>query len=109
MSADIPLAEAMLCWNHGFQGATPSCIVVRHPDYNDASADYQSSVGACFADWRTKDAKGQKLQLMIEAWHIAAFYAVPIAQVHQALLVIPEYRSMLADDCLPRQFASERQ
>jgi hypothetical protein len=109
MSADVPIADAMLCWNSGLHGETPGCIVVRHPDYNDASEDYSSSVGACFADWRGRDTRGQQLQLIIEAWHIAAFYAVPIEQVHQALLVIPEYRSMLADDCLPRQFISERQ
>ncbi len=109
MSADIPIADAMLCWNSGFNGDTPGCIVVRHPDYNDASEDYSSTVGACSAGWRKRDTRGQQLQLMVEAWHIAAFYAVPIEQVHQALLVIPEYRSMLADDCLPRQFASERQ
>jgi hypothetical protein len=51
---------------------------------------------------------GQKLQLMIDAWDIAAFDGVPIDAVHKALLVIPEYRSMLADDCLPREFRHER-
>lgn len=108
MSGDIPLANAMLCWNHGLRGATPDCKVVRHPDTVGASDPYQSSVGACFMDWRKKDATGQKLQLMIDAWHVATFYNVPISMVHEALLVIPEYRSMLADDCLPKQFAHER-
>jgi hypothetical protein len=109
MSRDIPLATAMLCWNHGFKGATPNCEVVLWPDKAGASDPYQSSVGACFSDFRKMDARGQKLQLMIDAWHVAAFYDVPIAMVQEALLVIPEYRSMLAEDCLPRQFAHERQ
>ncbi len=109
MSRNIPLANAMLCWNNGFHGATPSVAVVRWPDETGASDPYQSSVGACFGDFRNKDGRGQKLQLMIDAWHVSAFYDVPIEMVHQALLVIPEYRSMLADDCLPPQFRFERE
>lgn len=108
MTADIAIREAMLCWNRGTHGQQPGCIVVRHPDRRGASDDYSSSVGACFADWRKMDTRGQKLQLLIEAWHVAAFHAVPIEMVHQALLVVPEYRDMLASDCLPRQFAYER-
>lgn len=108
MSTDIPLANAMLCWNHGFHGAQPGFKVVRHPDRVGASDPYQSSVGACFSDWRKKDERGQKLQLMIDAWHIVAFYDVPVELVREGLLVIPEYRDMLADDCLPKQFRGER-
>lgn len=107
MSCDVPLDKAMLLWNSGLNGGTPACVVrpLGHDDYYR----YGSQAGACFSDFRKLDARGQKLQLMIDAWHIAAFYDVPIAMVQEALLVIPEYRSMLADDCLPRQFAHERQ
>lgn len=105
---DVPIRDAMLCWNAGFDGATPGFAVVRHPDYDDASSGYSSSVGACFMDWRKKDERGQKLQLLIDAWHIVAFYQVPIEMVRDGLLVIPEYRDMLAFDCLPEQFRSER-
>ncbi|MFC0304410.1 hypothetical protein ACFSTI_29375 [Rhizorhabdus histidinilytica] len=55
------------------------------------------------------DDRGQKLQLMIEAWHVTAFHDIPSEKVHEALLVIPEYRSMLADDCLPDQYRHERE
>ena len=105
---DIPINDAMLCWNHGFNGNTPGFAVVQHPDHHDRSAPYQSSVGACFMDWRKKDERGQKLQLMIDAWHIAAFYDVPIEMVREGLLVIPEYRDMLASDCLPAKYRDER-
>lgn len=103
---DVPLANAMLLWNSGLNGGTPACVVrpLGHDDYYK----YGSSVGACFTDFRKLDARGQKLQIMIDAWHVAAFYAVPVEVVHQAMLVIPEYRSMLADDCLPKQFRHER-
>lgn len=108
MSQDIPLSNAMLCWNNGFHGATPSVAVVRWPDKIGASDAYQLSVGACFTDFRSKDERGQKLQIMIDAWHVAAFYDVPVAMVHEAMLVVPEYRDMLADDCLPSQYRHER-
>lgn len=66
------------------------------------------TVGACFTNWRAKSKKDQQHQLMIDAWHATAFYGVPAAMVHEGLLVVPEYRDMLADDCLPREFAHER-
>ena len=106
--SDIPLGEAMLCWNPGFGGAEPSFRVFHHPDRSGNTKAYQMSVGACFANWRELDDDARKLQLMIDAWHIAAFYEVPIGLVRDGLLVIPEYRSMLADDCLPQEFRHER-
>lgn len=106
---DVPLENAMLCWNSGFRGATPGFKVVEHPDERGASDPYQSSVGACFAGWREKGEQGQKLQLLIDAWHIVAFYEVPVEIVREGLLVIPEYRDMIAHDCLPKQFRHERE
>lgn len=109
MTADIPLREAMLCWNNGFHGNVPGFAVVRHPDDAGKSDPYQSSVGACFSSWRDKDTRGQKLQLMIDAWHIVSFYDVPVGMVREGLLAIPEYRDMLASDCLPERFIAERE
>lgn len=103
MAADIPLSEAMLCWSRG--GAVR---VVEHPDERGLSDDFDSSAGACYAYWRGQSPDRMRLQLLIDAWHVSAFYDVPVAEVHKALLVIPEYRSMLADDCLPREFRHER-
>lgn len=106
MNADVPIAVAMLLWNEGTKGSTPACVVrpLGHDDYYQ----YDTMVGACFSDFRELDTRGQQLQLLIEAWHAVTFHAVPSKMVHQALLVVPEYRSMLANDCLPRQFAAER-
>ncbi|MES2497108.1 MAG: hypothetical protein V4618_13420 [Pseudomonadota bacterium] len=101
---DVPLNDAMLCWTGGEKAA-----VLLHPDRTGASYAYGSSVGACFSNWREKDTIGQQLQLMIDAWHIVAFYDVPAETVHRALLVIPEYRSMLAGDCLPEAYRHERE
>lgn len=104
---DVPIAEAMLLWNSGLNGGTPAAVVrpLGHDDYDV----FTYSSGACWMRWRTSSVKEQKLQLMVDAWHVAVFYAVPIEAVHEALLVIPEYRDMLADDRLPVRFAHERE
>lgn len=103
MSSDIPLSESMLCWSTG-----GPVRIVEHPDQADLSDSYEKTAGACYAYWRGLTPDRMRLQLLVDAWHAAAFYDVPIKDLHAALLVIPEYRSMLADDCLPRQFSHER-
>jgi hypothetical protein len=107
---DIPLSEALLLWNSGLNGGEPAFAVrpLGHDDYYR----YQSQVGACFASWRDKaDQPGPALlaQAMVELWHIAAFYAVPIELIHQGMLVVPEYRAALAEDCLPQEYRHERE
>lgn len=109
--ADIPMKDALLLWN------TPLCenhepaFAVRplgHPDYNR----YDMQNGACFLSWREVAERPKPAllcQMMVELWHIVAFYRVPIEMVHEAMLVVPEYRNMLADDCLPEQWRFERE
>lgn len=104
---DIPLADAVLLWNSGFDGAQPAFIV--RPLGHDDHYAYDSQVGACFANWQAMDDQRRRLQLMVDAWHIVAFYEVPVEMVKSGLLVIPEYRDMLANDCLPKQFQHERE
>jgi hypothetical protein len=100
---DVPLSEAMLVWTRGEKVG-----VVPHPDRAGYSDDFRSSAGACWSTWRAMDDVGRRLQLMIEAWHISTFHEVPAAAVHEALLCIPEYRDMLATDCLPEEWQHER-
>lgn len=106
---DIPLAQALLLWNSNFNGDAPAFAVrsLGHPDYDR----YRFKVGACFRDWQEmaeKDPTGLRLKAMVELWHIAAFYGVPVESIHEEMLVVPEYRDMLADDCLPKSFLHER-
>lgn len=100
---DVPVSDAMLVWSSGEKVG-----VVPHPDDRGLADDFRSSVGACFTSWREQTTEGQKAMLMVEAWHVAAFYDIPAKAVHEAMLCIPEYRDMLADDCLPKQYRSER-
>lgn len=106
---DIPLSQALLLWDAGLNGETPAFAVrpLGHPDYDH----FRYKVGACFTEWRDmagSNPLGLKLKAMIELWHIAAFYAVPITMIHEAMLAVPEYRQTLADDCLPKKYRHER-
>lgn len=103
---DVALENALLLWDSGLNGGNPAFAVrpLGHPDYDQY--DFQN--GACFRTWREMTCQGRRLKFMVELWHIVAFYAVPIDLMRPALLVIPEYRDMLADDCLPKQFQAER-
>lgn len=104
---DVPIASAVLLFDSGLNGETPRAAVrpLGHDDYYE----YSHQVGACFTNYRQKSADQQKLQLLVEAWHAAAFYAVPVSMLHEAMLSVREYRDTLADDCLPKQFRDERE
>ena len=102
--SDIPLLHAMLVWSTG-----EAVGVVPHPDERRLSDRFRSSVGACFVkDWPAMSDEARKAQFMVDLWHVAAFYDIPAEAVHEAALSVPEYRDMLASDCLPQQYQHER-
>lgn len=107
---DIPLSNALLLWNSGLNGGTPAFAVrpLGHPDYDR----YSCQNGACMAKWRRFAEKPEPALLalaMVELWHVATFYLVPVEMIHKAMLVVPEYRNMLAEDCLPAEWQHERE
>ena len=108
--SDIPLIDAMICANAGkdYDPLGPRVKVFRHPYYDMLSREYSWSVGACDDRWDRSDDLGRKLLLMIEAHHLFAFHNIPAPMVHEALMVIPEYRDMLSYDVLPARYQQER-
>lgn len=105
---DIPISQALILYTppHGERPAAFAIRPLGHPDYNK----FTYKVGACFRVWQEQtNPKYLQLRLLVDVWHAVAFYGIPPKMAHEALLVIPEYRDMLADDCLPRQFWSERE
>lgn len=104
---DVPIGKALLLWDSPSMGDEPRFAIrpLGHPDYDR----YQFKVGACFSEWqRETNADKLKLRLMVEVWHIAAFYGVPVELMVEELLRIPEYRDTLADDVLPQRYQHER-
>lgn len=99
-SNDILLEEAMLVWSrmdHDLRyGETTRVRVIRHPDEYNEQGHLRYSTGACWAYWRGLDQAARIHRLMIDAWHIVVQDGLPPADVHNALLVIPEYRHLLS-------------
>lgn len=106
---DIQLCDALLLWNLDPQVGLPAFAVrpLGHPDYER----YQYQNGACMREWQEFAALPEPALLakaMVELWHIVAFSKVPVDLVHAEMLKVPEYRNMLADQCLPQEFQHER-
>ena len=99
---DIPIAHAMLVWAPRDEELNPKerkrVQVVHHPDRYNAQGSLRCSSGACWAYWRDMSTKERKLKLLIDAWHIVLQAGLPPKDVHNALLVVPEYRETLALD-----------
>jgi hypothetical protein len=99
---DIPLAKAMLTWNsvHHLGPTHPLGVaVVPHPEpYACRKWNLQCSSMAAYAYWKDLPTDQQLLRLYIEVWHIVCRDLVPAELVHDALLVIPEYRETLSGE-----------
>lgn len=103
---DIPIAKAVILFDAAFNEGTPA-FAIRHLGHDDYRR-YQYRLGACFSQWRESNTQDQKMQLMIDIWHATAFYGVPPEMMTDELLRIPEYRDMLAQDCLPDMYRNNQ-
>lgn len=93
---DIPLKNAMLAWNENNKyayGERGKVMVIPHPDKGYCNYfKLANTVGACMVGWE-KLTKTQRLaHLFIEAWFIVCRDNVSPKAMHDALMVIPEYR-----------------
>jgi len=105
--SDVPISKSLILYNSGLHGDEPAFAIrpLGHRDYDR----YFYKVGACFREWQEEtNVDRLKLRLLIDVWHAVAFYNVPVELTKPELLRIPEYRDMLADDCLPKEFRHER-
>lgn len=105
-NGDVPLSHALLLWNSGLDGGTPAFAV--RPLGHDHYYDYDYQAGACLRRWYEAPPALQREMLFVQIWHITAFYGVPASAMTAELLRIPEYRALLADDCLPPKYRNER-
>lgn len=97
---DVPLKHAMISWNHRGKTGDGRIEVIPHPDSHGwhRRLNYMNSTGACWCDWGKWKKRDRLLKLYIEAWHIIARDGVDPEKVHQALMVIPEYRDTLSGE-----------
>ncbi|WP_347269947.1 hypothetical protein [Rhizorhabdus histidinilytica] len=95
---DVPLAVAMVVWNTADRGG--GAAVVRHPDRVGLGRDYRRSDGACTridADrlWADLGSTEQFARLMNIAWQAVVRDGVDPQDMHEALLAVPEFRSLM--------------
>lgn len=88
---DVPIAQAQIIWD---EDMSPRIKVVSVAGQDDTR--YSSSFGACNSDWVHADTVGQLLRLFsrFPEWTVAE--TIPAGEVHDALMVIPEYRRAVA-------------
>jgi hypothetical protein len=95
---DIPLKIAMLAWNDadGYaNGENPGkVVVVPWPDERGLCNHLKVSMtaGACYSAWHEWTKTQRLCNLFIEAWFIVCRDGVSPRDMHDALMVIPEYR-----------------
>ena len=99
---DIPLKHAMIAWNRADAtfGNPGEIMVIPHPDQRGFCNHFrlQMTTGACWTVWARWTKQQRLLQLYIEAWHIVSRDGVDQMSVHDALMVIPEFRDTLSED-----------
>lgn len=106
MSDDIDLIDAMVCWTPKRAALENDLTygvvkVFRHPDEGRASRSLRMSAGACDFGWKTKfDERQRKLMLLLHFHHMIVRDGIDPRTAHYEFQVIPEYRAMMAYDCL---------
>lgn len=102
---DISLIDAMILWNprhenEPIENNDGRVCVVKWPDRpnNQDKLGLIYSNGACFSCWREASDFQRLTKLFIEAWHMVCRDGVHPKAIHEALMVIPEYRAALSGD-----------
>lgn len=93
---EIPIEKAMILWNPKNEGG--GIKVIRNPERSREFRHLHCSAGACYAYWAGMTTEQRKTKLLIEAWHIAVRDGLDPKEIHEALMVVPEYREMLSGD-----------
>lgn len=103
MPKDIPIAEAMIIWD-GDGLLDPPVRVVQSGGEDDQR--YPALWGACNMDFRDADPATKILMLLQQFHWMVLGYGLAPTVVHEALLVIPEYRENIAPELVPESFDS---
>lgn len=97
---DIPLREVQIIWEPQRDGVPPVRVMgLRDRD----DPDYFASWGACNNDFNQEDDAGRLTKLFQQFHQLVVLYRIDPQAVHEALMVIPEYRANIAVDLDPRR------
>lgn len=89
----VPLSEAIVAARGTSPNSYPKVVkVLRHPPGVSEALQYEYTCGADHSGFRAAT-ENQQLKVIFEAkWVLMVCYKIPERIVHEALLVIPEYR-----------------
>lgn len=104
---DIRLADAQVIW--GYEGKRSDAPPVKVVDVRNGEddRDYLASWGACNGDFNQADEAGQLLMLFQQYHWMALGYDILPRHLHEAFLVIPEYRDAIPLELLPAKYRQE--
>ncbi len=92
---DIPLEHAMILWNSVPPKGDGRIKIVWHMKEDDN--DFSKSSGACFASWMEGTRNDREHFLLHTLWDIAVNHGIPVSDIHEAAMVIPEYRETMVN------------
>lgn len=100
---DIALSDAQLIWDYtGTEKRSEPLKVVDRA--RDDDPDYIASWGACDSNFNAAGDE-RRLGMLYEQFHrLVLIYEMDPQTVHEALLVIPEYRDSPPGDLLPARY-----
>jgi hypothetical protein len=104
---DIRLADAQVIWDYA--GTQPKAQPVRVVDvrHGKDDRDYLASWGACNSDFNKADDAGRLLMLFQQFHWMALGHDINPRHIHDAFMVIPEYREAIPPQLLPPEYRRE--
>ena len=112
---DIPLRDVQVIWDyHGDDPEAPPLKLMGHPNESGRDShgrrddrEYFSSWGSCNSEFNETDDAGRLLKLFQQYHQIVTLDRIDPEYVHEAFLVIPEYRKNIAIDLVPAKYLDE--
>lgn len=97
-TGDIALRDAMFLWNSPADSKEARIVVVDSRTYNNEFDFFSMCHGACWQYWRDLSPEKLLSEMFAELWTLACREGVSVEKIHEAFVVIPEYRESLASD-----------
>jgi transcriptional regulator with XRE-family HTH domain len=95
---DIPLEEAQIIWADAEDNIVPPVAVRSIDRQHRGDERYANSNGACCAGWKEAGGLGRLIRLFALVQDMTLSAKLDPRAVHDALIVIPEYRSIMPSD-----------
>lgn len=94
----IPIERVMIAWNPGSRVVENGCnfMVIAHPDETGITRHMLCTTGACGSDWNEFHEAQRRAELILRLWKIVAIDRVPAREVHESMMVVPEYAEMFS-------------